>query len=91
MSVKLVGEPWDVPNRYSVHFWAEINLKKYLCRISGKALLDDYQQPGDRDLIEVFREFAPDVLRRTEQLLSSDHEVIDGEPAVIILSGQAMP
>lgn len=91
MVATLVEEPWLVIARQSVHFRAEINGKVYLCRITGEALLDDYRQPGDRKLLEVFSEQVVDVLRRAEQMLPHEPAVVEGEPTVIIKSGDAMP
>ena len=91
MTAVLIDEPWEKMSRQSVHFRAEIFGTVYLCRITDLALLDDYRQAGDRRLLEVFQDFQEDILRRAERMLPKEPVVVDGEPTIVIKSGDAMP
>ncbi|GKY88493.1 DUF1488 family protein [Sinisalibacter aestuarii] len=82
--------PWKNFGNQRLHFRATIFGCEYLCAISALALVDDYQQPGNREWLEIFQEFEEDILRRAEQCLPENPVVVDGLPTVIIKQGDAL-
>ncbi|SDQ17579.1 DUF1488 family protein [Pseudovibrio sp. Tun.PSC04-5.I4] len=90
MKLELIETPEKQINPPAVKFWVDYNGQRISCKISDRALVDDYRQPGEADRLSVFDKYTEDILRRTGIKILDGVQDEDGILTLTIFQGDGM-